>query len=94
MVIALIASVGVVTRSLHDRGRGVAWFAVFLLTPWSMAAFSVWLAEAPVFVEQSWAGWAALAASLLSLALNLWGFVEIGLLRSDPGPNRFGPPPE
>ena len=94
MAIALIASIGVITRRLHDRGRSVRWLAVFTLAPLVLAALSIWLSETPVFYEQSWAGWTALAASLLSLALNLWGFVEIGLLRGDPGPNPFGPPPE
>ena len=94
MLIALIVSVGVVTRRLHDRGRGVGWLAVFMLTPWSLAALSIWLTQGPGVFDQSWAPTAALAASLVSLALNLWGFVEIGLLRGNPGPNRFGPPPE
>ena len=94
MAIALVASVGVVTRRLHDRGRSVGWLAVFVLAPWTLAAGSIWLGEAPLLAEQSWAAWAALAMSLASLAFNLWAFVEIGLLRSDPGSNRFGPPPE
>ncbi|MDP2764986.1 MAG: DUF805 domain-containing protein [Brevundimonas sp.] len=94
MAIALVASVGVVTRRLHDRGRGVGWLAVFALAPWSLAGLSIWLAEGPVFVDPTSAALAALAASLASLALSFWGFVEIGLLRGTPGPNRFGPPPE
>jgi len=94
MAIALIAAVGVVTRRLHDRGRSVGWLALFTLAPWGLALLSIWLAESPELAEYSWAPSAALTASLVSLALNVWGFVEIGLLRGDPGPNRFGPPPE
>lgn len=94
MALALIAAVGVVARRLHDRGRGTRWLVVFLLAPWSLAALSIWFSEGGVFVEQqSWAAPAAAAAALLSLLFNLWAFVEIGLLRGQPGPNRFGPPP-
>ncbi|MDI6624728.1 MAG: DUF805 domain-containing protein [Brevundimonas sp.] len=94
MVIAVIAAVGVVARRLQDRGRGVAWLLLFLLAPWGLAALSVWLSEGPAFLEHSWAGPTSLAVGLLSLLFNLWAFVEIGLLRGHPGPNRFGPPPE
>ena len=94
MAIALVASVGVVTRRLHDRGRGVGWLAVFALAPWSLAGLSIWLIEGPAGLDYRWAVPTALAASLVSLALSFWGFVEIGLLRGTSGPNRFGPPPE
>ena len=94
MALAVVAGVGVVVRRLHDRGRGAAWLILFMLAPWGLAALSLWWAEGPTSVEQSWAAPAALAASLVSLALNLWGFIEIGLLRGHSDPNRFGPPPE
>lgn len=94
MAIAVIAAVGVVVRRLHDRGRGLGWLAVFMLAPWGLAALSMWLAEGPVFAEPRWAVAASLAAALVSLLFNLWGFVEVGLLRGHPDPNRFGPPPE
>lgn len=92
--LALLVSVGVAARRLHDRGRGVGWLIVFSLAPFGLAALSIWLSEGAAFIEQDWAVPAALAASLASLALSVWGFVEIGLLRGTPGPNRFGPPPE
>lgn len=92
--IALVAAIGVVARRLHDRGRGLGWLLFFLVGPWGLAALSVWLAEGRVFAEDSWAAPASFGAALLSLVFNLWAFVEIGLLRGDPGPNRFGPPPE
>lgn len=94
MAIALAASVGVAARRLHDRGHSVGWLIVFSLAPWGLGGLSIWLTEGPALVEQTWAAPAALAASLVSLALSVWGLVEIGLLRGDPGPNRFGPPPE
>jgi uncharacterized membrane protein YhaH (DUF805 family) len=91
---ALVASVGVAARRLHDRGRSVGWLIVFSLAPFGLGAFSIWLSEGAAFIELGWAAPTALAASLMSLALSIWGFVEIGLLRGTPGPNRFGPPPE
>lgn len=92
--IALIASVGVAARRLHDRDRSVGWLIIFSLAPLGLGAFSIWLSEGAAFVGQDWAAPTALAASLASLAFSLWGFVEVGLLRGTPGPNRFGPPPE
>lgn len=92
MAIAPIAAVGVVARRLHDRGRGAVWLMTFTLAPWGLAALSIWLLEGPAYAEQVWPAFASLAASLISLLLNLWGFVEIGLRRGDPAPNRFGPP--
>ncbi len=92
MAVAVIAAVGVVARRLHDRGRGVAWLSLFLLAPWSLATLSFWLTQWPM-AEQGWAPAASAGAALLSLGFNLWAFVEIGLLRGQSGPNRFGPPP-
>jgi uncharacterized membrane protein YhaH (DUF805 family) len=31
--------------------------------------------------------------SLVSLAISLWGFVELGCLRGTIGPNQYGPDP-
>lgn len=93
MAVTLIAAVGVVARRLHDRGRGGSWLIVFVAAPSGLAALSIWLVEGPADLDFRWAVPTALAMSLLSLALNIWGFVEIGLLRGTPGPNRFGPPP-
>lgn len=92
VAIAGIAAVGVIARRLHDRGRGVGWLMVFLLTPWGLAALSIWLTEGSAMLEH-WAPPVSLAAALLSFLFNVWGFVEIGVLRGQPGQNRFGPPP-
>ncbi len=72
----------------------IGWLAVFALAPWSLVGLSIWLMEGPADLDYRWAVPTAFAASLASLALSVWGFVEIGLLRGTPGPNRFGPPPE
>jgi uncharacterized membrane protein YhaH (DUF805 family) len=93
MLIAVVAGVGVVARRLHDRGRGVRWLIAFLVGPWGLAALSIWLPQHAPVADQAWTTPAVLATALLSLVLNVWGFVEIGVLRGQPGPNRFGPPP-
>lgn len=92
IAIVAIGAVGVVARRLHDRGRGVLWLVVFTVAPWGLAGLSIWLTEGHVAADQTWLGPASLVAGLLSLLLNVWGFVEIGLLRGHPVPNRFGPP--
>lgn len=93
MIVAVAAAAGVIARRLHDRGRAAWWLLVFVIAPWGLAALSVLLAERSLPDDPAGFGPAILAASLASIALNVWGFVEIGLLRGSADANRFGPPP-
>ena len=92
-VLLLVAALGVVARRLHDRGKGAGWLVLFVLVPWGLGALAIGLGTPPFAIDPALRDGLMLAASLGSVVLNLWGFVEIGLLRGKPGANRFGPAP-
>lgn len=76
-------------RRLHDRGKGVAWAVIFTLGPFFLGA--------PLeFAGREASTLVTLGAALAALAggvLGLWSWVELGVLRGQKGPNRFGPDP-
>lgn len=79
-------------RRLHDRNRSGWWLIPFNLGPWLFGWLAQWMlladrGESAVGVTIS------LAASLVSLGLALWGWVELGFLKGARGPNRFGAEP-
>ncbi len=76
-------------RRLHDRGKNVWWWALFMAGPFFCAA----VANLLVSRETTAAALASLPFSLGGLGLGVWGLVEIGFLRGDPGPNRYGEVP-
>ena len=78
----LVLLVPLSVRRLHDRDK----------SGWRLLMFC-----APPVVLDHYADAAGTglqyAFSLASLALSVWAFVELGLLRGAVGPNRFGPDP-
>lgn len=80
LLIAPVVAVGV--RRIHDRGRDGRRLAVLSLGPYLLAMSA---SLSPPLVG----GLLMLAAALLGL----WGWVELGFLKGDPGPNAYGPPP-
>lgn len=66
----------------HDESRAATDFFNSLLGPYLLAMSA---SLSPPLVG----GLLMLAAALL----NLWAWVELGLLKGDPGPNAYGPPP-
>jgi len=85
----LAAAFCMTVRRLHDRGKGMAWAVIFTFGPFLLGAPLRLIArEASVAV--------VLTASLAALAggvLALWSWVELGGLRGQKGPNRYGPAP-
>jgi uncharacterized membrane protein YhaH (DUF805 family) len=79
----LLASI----RRLHDRDKSGHWLWLFLGVPTILnMVFEV--------LRQTGSGeGVAMIIGLPSLALTIWGFVEIACLRGTAGPNRFGPNP-
>lgn len=76
-------------RRLHDRGKGPVWLAVFTLGPAALVAPTRLL-------ERDASTGLIIGAALLTIAsvvLAIWSWIEIGFLRGQKGPNRYGPDP-
>jgi uncharacterized membrane protein YhaH (DUF805 family) len=87
-----IASIALGVRRLHDRGRS-GWWLMFYASP--LAFSCVLLAcmgglpgepSSPVFITTG-------VGMLATFAFYVWGFIDIGLRKGWPGPNRYGPAP-
>ena len=79
----LVGSAGIVVRRLHDRGKSAWWIALFVVAPVLMSG---WIREG----DPSGTSLTTLLVALATLALEIWGFVEIGFLRGTVGANRYG----
>lgn len=94
VIAALWANLGLYIKRLHDRGRSGWWLLVFIglpMIPGGIQAAMMFSAIQNGGVPEPNA--LAMLLALISFALALWGFVEIGCLRGTEGPNRFGPDP-
>ena len=77
LVVMLIA-VGI--KRLHDRDKSGWWLLVFYLLPGVLSGLADKVGLQVIL-------------SLASFALSIWGFVEIGCLRGNAGPNKYGSNP-
>jgi uncharacterized membrane protein YhaH (DUF805 family) len=80
------AVIALLFRRLHDRNKSGWWVLLFYVTPLMLAAVARVLLDGG---SNLYGGLLALA----ELAIGLWAFVELGLLRGTRGQNRFGPDP-
>jgi len=69
-------------KRLHDRGKSGWWMLVFFVLPAIIGIGA-----------DSIEGTSSFALNAISIALNIWGFVELGCLRGTQGPNEYGPDP-
>jgi uncharacterized membrane protein YhaH (DUF805 family) len=79
------------TERLHDRDKSAWWLGVFYGLPAALgglteAARLAGLAGTLLYYVLN-------ILSLVSFALTVWGFVEIGCLRGTAGPNKYGANP-
>jgi uncharacterized membrane protein YhaH (DUF805 family) len=76
------------TERLHDRNKSAWWLLLFYGLPALLG---------PMAKSASSAGGAGMALqyvlTLAGFALSIWGFVEIGCLPGNAGPNSYGPNP-
>ncbi len=86
--IALLFQLATLFRRAHDRNKSAWWLLAVYLGP-LVLAFVIGSQEAKTHVPAG----ALAALSLADLALLIWGWVELALLRGTPGPNRFGEAP-
>lgn len=91
-IAAFAASFCVIVRRLHDRGRGAWWLIPLQILPWGLHIGSGYVQSTLYSEADPRLPW-AIGAVLLALLLNLWAFIEIGVLRGQKAANRFGPPP-
>jgi uncharacterized membrane protein YhaH (DUF805 family) len=81
-LVLLVSGLAAAAKRLHDRDKSAWWILVFILLPSVISGIGQQFGEAFVLVT-----------GLISLAISIWAFVELGCLRGTRGPNRFGPDP-
>ena len=86
---AVWVMVAAAVRRLHDRGKSGWWSVPLLIVPLAVneAINFQTRGQADLDLYQQ-------IAVYVTLALGIWGFIEIGCLKGGGGANRFGPPPQ
>lgn len=84
----IVSGIFVAIKRLHDRNKPGWWVAIFYVIPMILSGASAYMTYDAG--EQTSM---AMLISLISLAISLWAFVELGCLRGTVGPNQYGPDP-
>jgi uncharacterized membrane protein YhaH (DUF805 family) len=69
-------------KRLHDRNKSAWWLLVFYALPGILSTAGNYMNDLGF-----------LTLHVVSFAISLWAFVELGCLRGTPGPNQYGPDP-
>jgi len=69
-------------KRLHDRDKSAWWLVVFYAIPGILSAAADQTEDLTLVILH-----------LISFAITVWAFVELGCLRGTIGPNRYGPDP-
>lgn len=69
-------------KRLHDRDKSAWWLVVFYAIPGILST-----------AADRTGGLGLVILHLISFAITVWAFVELGCLRGTIGPNRYGPDP-
>jgi uncharacterized membrane protein YhaH (DUF805 family) len=69
-------------KRLHDRDKSAWWLLVFYAAPGILSTAGNRLEDVGFIILH-----------VISFAISVWAFVELGCLRGTPGPNRYGPDP-
>ncbi|MBM3529456.1 MAG: DUF805 domain-containing protein [Alphaproteobacteria bacterium] len=85
----LVSGVMVGIKRLHDRDKSGWWIALFVGVPMVLGAAGAWINYQ--LEEDVTSG--SMVLSLVSFAISLWGFIELGCLRGTAGQNQYGPDP-
>jgi len=76
----LVSGIAVGIKRLHDCDKSGWWLLVFYVVPSVLSAAATNMD-------------ASIVLNLASLAVTIWGIVQLGFLRGTLGANRFGPDP-
>jgi uncharacterized membrane protein YhaH (DUF805 family) len=82
-IVLIYPSLAVAAKRLHDREKSAWWLLVFYVLPAFLSGVS----------EATASEGAAFILSVASVAVSIWGLIELGFLRGTPGPNAYGPDP-
>jgi uncharacterized membrane protein YhaH (DUF805 family) len=90
---AILLSLPVTIKRLHDRNKSGAWLNIFYLLPWALGGLA-----GVAMIYGSDAGNLLMVRigeiiPFISSAIFIWSLVELGCLRGTVGVNRFGPDP-
>jgi uncharacterized membrane protein YhaH (DUF805 family) len=93
LVLFLWPALAVSEKRLHDRGKSGWWLLLFFFAPIVLS----WL-KLRLTIHLGLAGYAdpppeAIAISFATLAILIWGLIELGVLRGTRGENKYGPDP-
>ena len=77
-----VSSIFVGIKRLHDRNKSGWWIVLFYFGPTIVG-----------MIGRSIDGSLSLVFWLISFAIAVWAFIELGCLRGTAGPNRYGPDP-
>jgi len=69
-------------KRLHDRDKSAWWLLVFYALPTILSTAADRMEDVQFIILH-----------LISFAITVWAFVELGCLRGTVGPNRYGPDP-
>lgn len=87
----IVSGVFVAIKRLHDRDKPGWWVAVFYVVPMILSGVGGYMSYQAILADETSS--AGTLLSLISLAISLWAFVELGCLRGTVGPNQYGPDP-
>ena len=89
LAVLLWVSAALIVKRLHDRGKSALWYPLYGLAP--ALAYQLGVTFSSKISNEL--GLAQVCFWLVSWALWIWVFVELGCMRGTIGPNRFGPDP-
>jgi len=78
---AIVSGLAIAIKRLHDRDKSGWWVVLFYVVPSILNQLAQHM------------GGAGIILALASLAISIWGFVEIACLRGTVGPNQYGADP-
>ena len=87
-IVILISSLAVGVKRLHDRNKSGWYLVLFYIVPGILLVAGIAVGttmEDSIMI--------AGVLGLIAFAIGVWAFVELGCLRGDIGPNRYGPDP-